>query len=110
MERKFALGLLGRNEVKVFVKLPSAFTIPTPLGRYNPDWAVTIERPDGSRYIVFETKGTNETALLAPIERGKTQAARVHFAVIRHDIGMNDLEYEVVRDINAANAVIEREA
>jgi type III restriction enzyme len=110
MEKKFALALLGRNEVKVFVKLPSAFTIPTPLGRYNPDWAVTVERPDGSRYIVFETKGTNETALLAPIERGKTQAARIHFDVIRHDFGINDLDYEVVRNIETATAVIEQDA
>lgn len=110
IERKFALALLHRHEVKVFVKLPSTFTIPTPLGRYNPDWAVTIERPDGSRYIVFETKGTNETALLAPNERGKTQAARIHFDVIRHDVGINDLEYEVVRNIETATAVIERGA
>jgi type III restriction enzyme len=110
MERKFALALLRRHEVKVFVKLPSAFTIPTPLGRYNPDWAVTVERPDGSRYIVFETKGTNETALLAPIERGKTQAARIHFDVIRHDVGINDLNYEVVRNIETATSVIERDA
>jgi type III restriction enzyme len=110
MERKFALALLHRHEVKVFVKLPSAFTIPTPLGRYNPDWAVTVERPDGSRYIVFETKGTNETTLLAPTERGKTQAARIHFDIIRHDVGINDLEYEVVRNIETATAVIERDA
>ena len=110
VERKFALALLPRHEVKVFVKLPSAFAIPTPLGRYNPDWAVTFERPDGSRYIVFETKGTNETALLAPIERGKTRAARIHFDLIRHDVGINDLEYEVVRDIDTATAVIERDA
>ena len=109
LERKFALALLPRDEVKVFVKLPSAFTIPTPLGRYNPDWAVTVERSDGSRYIVFETKGTNETALLAPSEQGKIQAARLHFDVIRHDVGINDLEYEVVRNIETATAVIERD-
>jgi type III restriction enzyme len=109
MEREFALALLHRHEVKVFVKLPSAFTIPTPLGRYNPDWAVAVERPDGSCYIVFETKGTNETALLAPIERGKVQAARIHFDVIRHEVGINDLEYEVVSDIETATAVMERD-
>jgi type III restriction enzyme len=110
VERKFALALLHRDEFTVFVKLPPAFTIPTPLGPYNPDWAVTVERLDGSRYIVFETKGTNETALLRPIEQGKTKAARVHFAVIRHDVEINDLEYEVVKDIDAATAVIERDA
>lgn len=110
VERKFALKLLNLHGVKVFVKLPPAFTIPTPLGRYNPDWAVTVERSDGSRYIVFETKGTNEIALLAPTERGKVQAARIHFDVISRDVGINDLEYEVVSNIEAATAVIERDA
>ena len=73
VEKKFALALLQRHEVKIFVKLPSAFTIPTPLGRYNPDWAVTVERPDGSRYIVFETKGVNETALSRPSSRARSR-------------------------------------
>jgi type III restriction enzyme len=108
VERKFALGLFHRHEVKVFVKLPPAFTIPTPLGRYNPDWAVTVERPDGNLYIVFETKGTNEAALLAPIERGKIRAARIHFDVISHDAEVNDFAYEVVKNIETATAVIER--
>ena len=59
-ERDFALALLRRSEVKAFVKLPPSFKIPTPLGSYNPDWALTVERTDGSRYIVFETKAESD--------------------------------------------------
>ncbi|MGW3657099.1 restriction endonuclease [Streptomyces sp. NPDC005151] len=109
-EKEFALALLQRPEVKTFVKLPSSFTIPTPLGRYNPDWALTVERTDGSRYIVFETKGVNELELLRPAEQGKIASARIHFDTVKHDIGINDLEYEVVNGIEAATAVMERDA
>jgi type III restriction enzyme len=108
-EKNFALALLKRLEVKAFVKLPSSFRIPTPLGRYNPDWALTVERTDGSRYIVFETKHVNEIALLRPEEQGKIASARIHFDTVKHGIGINDLEYEVVNGIDAANAIMERD-
>ncbi|WP_211588546.1 hypothetical protein [Allorhizocola rhizosphaerae] len=109
-EKDFALALLQRPEVKTFVKLPSSFTIPTPLGRYNPDWALTVERTDGSRYIVFETKHVNEIGLLRPVEQGKIASARIHFDTVKRGIGVNNLEYEVVNGIEAATAVMERDA
>jgi type III restriction enzyme len=107
IERKFAIALLHRNNVKAFVKLPPSFTIPTPLGTYNPDWAVTIEREDGYRYIVFETKGTNDPELLPAEQRGKVGAARIHFNTIKHDKGFHDFTYAVVKDFDAATAVME---
>ncbi|WP_436764457.1 DEAD/DEAH box helicase family protein [Streptosporangium sp. V21-05] len=109
VERVFAHALMQRPEVKVFVKLPSSFQISTPLGSYNPDWAMAIERADGSRYIVFETKGVNETALLRPAEAGKIASARKHFQAVKASIGIVDLEYEVVNGIEAATAVMEGE-
>ncbi|MEV0394989.1 DEAD/DEAH box helicase family protein [Polymorphospora rubra] len=109
-EKVFALALLHRSEVKAFVKLPPSFTIPTPLGRYNPDWALTVERADGSRYIIFETKDINEVALLRPAEQGKIASARIHFDMLKQAIGINDLDYEVVNGIEAADAVLERDA
>ena len=109
-EKDFAIALMQRPEVKAFVKLPSSFTIPTPLGRYNPDWALTVEGADGNRYIVFETKGDNEIALLRPAEQGKIISARIHFDTVKHGIGINDLEYEVVNGIESATAVMERDA
>ncbi|MDF9814180.1 DEAD/DEAH box helicase family protein [Streptomyces sp. SPB162] len=108
-EKNFALALLQRPEVKTFVKLPSSFKIPTPLGSYNPDWALTAERADGSRYIVFETKGVNELELLRPMEQDKIASARIHFDTVKDRVGINDLEYEVVSGIEAATAVIERD-
>ncbi|MFK4273632.1 restriction endonuclease, partial [Streptomyces milbemycinicus] len=109
-EKEFALALLQRPEVKTFVKLPPSFEIPTPLGNYNPDWALTVERTDGSRYIVFETKDVNELALLRPAEQKKIASARKHFAAVTRDAGIDDLEYEVVNGIETATAVMERDA
>ena len=109
VEKDFALGLLRRPEVKTFIKLPSSFTIPTPLGRYNPDWALTVEHTDGSRYIVFETKGVSEEALLRPVEQGKIASARLHFDTVKDGTGINDLEYAVVNGIEGATAVMEQD-
>lgn len=108
-ERDFALALLQRSEIKTFVKLPSSFKIPTPLGNYNPDWALTYERADGSRYIVFETKSVNELELLRAPEQDKIASARIHFAAVKDAAGIDDLEYEVVNGIEAATAVMERD-
>lgn len=105
IEREFALALREREEIKSFVKLPASFTIPTPLGPYNPDWAVMAERPDGSQYVVFETKGTNDINLLRPEERNKILAAREHFKRIRTDIGFFDINYAApVKTIEDADA------
>lgn len=107
VEREFALRLQQRPDIKAFVKLPSAFVIPTPLGDYNPDWAVMAERPDGSQYIVFETKSTTDLELLRQAERGKILAARRHFERVCVDIGFADLKYAVVNDMEAADAVLD---
>lgn len=108
-EKDFALALLQRSEVKTFVKLPSSFKIPTPLGDYNPDWALTVERVDGSRYIVFETKSVNESELLRAGEQGKIASARIHFETVKDGVGIDDLDYEVVNGIGAATAIMERD-
>ncbi|MGW7284217.1 restriction endonuclease [Streptomyces sp. NPDC054847] len=108
-EKDFALALLQRPEVKTFVKLPASFKIPTPLGSYNPDWALAVERTDGSRYIVFETKDVNELELLRPMEQNKIASARKHFEAVIHGAGISDLEYAVVNGIEAATAIMERD-
>jgi type III restriction enzyme len=107
VEKEFALRLQQRDDIKIFVKLPSEFVIPTPLGDYNPDWAVLAERPDGSQYIVFETKSTTDQHLLRPVERGKILAARRHFDRVRIDIGFADLKYDVVINMETADAVLD---
>lgn len=107
VEREFALRLRQHEEVKAFVKLPPSFTVPTPLGTYNPDWAVTVERPDGSRYFVFETKGTTDEALLRESERGRIASARIHFMTVRARLGIDDVEYAVVDSMKTADGFFE---
>jgi type III restriction enzyme len=107
VERDFALRLKQRDDIKTFVKLPDAFVIPTPLGDYNPDWAVLAERPNGSQYVVFETKSTADLQLLRPVEKGKILAAQRHFERVRVDIGYTDLKYAVVYDMSSADAALD---
>ena len=109
IEREFALRLKQREEVKAFVKLPADFTVPTPLGPYNPDWALMVQRPDGSQYIVFETKGTTNIELIRPEEKGKILAAEKHFDVVRARIAP-DLQYATVDTIEAADGIMDHAA
>ncbi|MBE8158188.1 MAG: DEAD/DEAH box helicase family protein [Betaproteobacteria bacterium] len=59
LEKEFAEGLRERGDIKMFVKLPRRFTVPTPVGDYNPDWAVLMADEDGGEHLYFvaETKG-----------------------------------------------------
>lgn len=107
VERDFALDLKNRDEVKAFVKLPALFTIPTPVGTYNPDWAVVIERPDGSRYLVFETKSSMNPEDLRPNENAKIKAADLHFTKVSVALDVDHLHYAKVDGIKAADAVID---
>ncbi|MDR7384405.1 DEAD/DEAH box helicase family protein [Promicromonospora iranensis] len=108
VEKEFALNLLRREDVKAFVKLPSRFLVPTPFGSYNPDWAVMVELPDGSRYIVFETKGTTNTTLLADFQEPKTIAGKLHFTTVAERLGLPDLSYAVVSTMDDADGVMDQ--
>lgn len=60
-ERKFAEKLTKRKDVRLFVKLPAWFKVATPVGQYNPDWALVMEKPDEADvllYLMRETKST----------------------------------------------------
>ena len=64
----------------MYVKLPSWFKIETPIGSYNPDWAVVINEIDEERlYFVVETKGKSDIKLLREEEQSKTKCAKKHF-------------------------------
>jgi type III restriction enzyme len=80
-ERNFARDAEADDNVKFFFKLPRGFKIPTPLGNYNPDWAVIFEN-DHRIYFVVETKGTLNKQLLRDIERLKIECGEKHFAVL----------------------------
>lgn len=79
-ELKFAELLESLPEVKLFLKMPGWFKIETPLGSYNPDWAIVVEK-DGTDllYCIRETKGTTTLAELTPDEQGKVHCGKRHF-------------------------------
>jgi type III restriction enzyme len=80
-ERNFARDCEVDEDVKFFFKLPRGFKIPTPLGTYNPDWAVIFEN-DKRVYFVVETKGTLNKQQLREIERLKIACGEEHFKVL----------------------------
>lgn len=85
-ERQFAELLDGRPDIKLFMKLPDKFKIPTPVGPYNPDWAI-IKHEDGEDkiYMIRETKSTLEESKRRPTENAKIKSAKKHFAAIGID-------------------------
>lgn len=89
VERQFAEKLDSREDVKFFMKLPAKFKIPTPVGDYNPDWAI-IKQVDGEDrlYMIRETKSTLDELKLRPTEAAKIASAREHFKAI----GINNYE------------------
>ena len=84
IEKQFALDAEASEQVKMYVKLPSTFRIHTPLGPYNPDWALVLDVEGKNHlYFVVETKGTD---LLGELqndkEKGKIRCAEQHFNTI----------------------------
>lgn len=85
-ERAFADQLEKNQAIKVYAKLPGWFRVPTPLGSYNPDWAVLVQADDAERlYFVVETKSGLFTDDLRDTERGKIECGRAHFAALAVD-------------------------
>ena len=98
-EEKFARQLEASAAVKVYAKLPPWFKVPTPLGSYNPDWAVLIENDHRERlYFVAETKGASFLDDLRNAERAKVECGKAHFAAL--EIGESPAQYRVVRTLD----------
>lgn len=92
-ERDFARELETSSEVAVYVKLPSGFYINTPVGKYNPDWAIAFHEGSVKHiYFVAETKGSLSSMQLRAIEEAKIHCAREHFKAISSD----KVKYDVV--------------
>jgi type III restriction enzyme len=87
IEKAFAQKFENDQDVRVYMKLPNWFKIDTPVGKYNPDWAVLIDK-DGEEklYFVLETKGTDIEGFLRPEEQAKISFARKHFEAINVDV------------------------
>jgi len=85
-ERKFAELLDSREDIKLFMKLPAKFKVPTPVGDYNPDWAILKHEDGGDRiYMIRETKSTLQDSLMRPTEVAKIRCGAKHFAAIGVD-------------------------
>ena len=97
-EREFARELDASQEVAVYVKLPDGFFISTPLGHYNPDWAIAFKNGTVKHiYFVAETKGSMDTLELRGIEDAKIHCAREHFKAISEE----NVVYDVVDSYDA---------
>lgn len=82
-ERDFAEALENNEAVKLYVKLPGWFKVPTPLGSYNPDWALMVEKDGDERlYFVVETKSGLFRDELREVERGKIDCGEAHFEAV----------------------------
>ncbi|MGP1449786.1 MAG: type III restriction-modification system endonuclease [Wolinella sp.] len=92
-ERNFAVELDTNKDVAVYVKLPNGFYINTPVGKYNPDWAIAFyENNIKHIYFIAETKGSMNSTQLRLIEESKIKCAREHFKAISG----NNVFYDVV--------------
>lgn len=81
VERAFASQLDAREDIKLFVKLPGWFQIDTPIGTYNPDWAI-LKHDGQALYLVRETKGTKDFLRLRTSEADKIRCGQQHFETI----------------------------
>jgi len=91
-ERHFAEHVDTSSAVAVYVKLPNGFYISTPVGKYNPDWAIAFHQGKVKHiYFVAETKGSMSTMQLRKIEEAKIHCAREHFKIISTDSVVYDV-------------------
>ncbi len=98
IERAFVTNLDTSEEVVVYAKLPRGFGIPTPVGDYNPDWAISFKEGSVKHiYFIAETKGSMSSMQLRLIEQSKIDCARKFFAKITSD----QVRYNVVTDYAA---------
>lgn len=102
IEKEFAKEAEEDSEVILYAKLPSKFKIDTPIGTYNPDWALVLDTNEGERvYFVTETKGTSIINDLKGNEKAKILCGRKHFEVINQDV-----RYEVVDNLRYLKTIV----
>lgn len=98
VERSFVTELDTSKEVAVYAKLPRGFSIPTPVGDYNPDWAIAFTESSVKHvYFVAETKGSLSSLQLKGVENAKIDCARKFFQSLNENHSQN-VKYDVVTD------------
>jgi len=97
IERQFVKELDTSGDVVVYAKLPRGFLIPTPVGDYNPDWAISFKEGAVKHvYFVAETKGSVSSMELREIEKTKIKCARKFFDDINEKFAPEQVKYDVV--------------
>ncbi|SHF76664.1 hypothetical protein SAMN05444377_11848 [Flavobacterium fontis] len=90
VEKDLSREFEKNNNVKVYTKLPDWFKIETPLGNYNPDWAVLFEIEGKEQlYFVVESKGSLGYDFLRPSEQGKIDCGKKHFEILAKESNTN---------------------
>lgn len=107
LERKFVEQLDASNEIVVYAKLPKGFAIPTPVGDYNPDWAISFKEGSVRHiYFVAETKGTLSSLKMREFESTKIECARRFFEEIGNKVTSDRVKYDVVTDYSRLMDVV----
>lgn len=102
IERAFAEQAEADENVILYTKLPDSFKIDTPIGTYNPDWALVMNNDNEEKlYFVAETKGTEDINQLRGSEKGKIKCGKLHFEVI--DTG---IKYEVIKELKTLKGTV----
>lgn len=91
VEHRFAKNCESINNVEFYFKLPSWFKIKTPIGNYNPDWALVIEKDSEKVYFVAETKAARQE--LRPSEENKIKCGHAHYEIL------DDVEFRQVSEV-----------
>lgn len=104
IERTFVKELDTSAEVVVYAKLPRGFSIPTPVGNYNPDWAISFKEGEVKHvYFIAETKGSMSSLQLKEIENTKIKCAKKFFAKITSD----HVKYDVVNSYEKLMKIVQ---
>jgi type III restriction enzyme len=108
VERDFVNDLDTNEDIIVYSKLPKGFLIPTPVGDYNPDWAVAF-RQDTVQHIYFvaETKGSQPSLKFRELEREKIKCARKFFEEMANTVPNDHVKYDVVSNFSDLMAMVQ---
>jgi type III restriction enzyme len=102
IERPFAMALDNDPDVKMFFKIPDRFKIETPIGTYNPDWAVYLAKNGEEKlYFILETKGSTSFMDLRTKEQLKIHCGKQHFKALEDGV-----ELRVATDWNALKTIL----
>ena len=107
VESKFASRLENDPDVELYIKLPEWFKINTPIGNYNPDWAIMFKEDIElhSLYFVVETKWSIDWENLRQNEKNKIKCGKKHFAALTKN--RENIKYELASNYDDFKAKVE---